>query len=86
MCHLDKVSSLIGKGDSIVRTFQNETGASIKIADLVPNSDEKVVLISAPRHGNLTVSELYSLSTLYSVESCNALLFLLTRELFVFDY
>ncbi|KAJ0099218.1 hypothetical protein Patl1_22215 [Pistacia atlantica] len=29
-----------GKGGSIVRTFQNETGASIKIADVVPDSDE----------------------------------------------
>ncbi|KAJ0075074.1 hypothetical protein Patl1_34922 [Pistacia atlantica] len=47
LCHLDKVGSLIGKGGSIVRTFQNETGASIKIADVVPDSDERVVLISA---------------------------------------
>ncbi|KAJ0100508.1 hypothetical protein Patl1_21949 [Pistacia atlantica] len=65
LCHLDKIGSLIGKGDSIVRTFQNETGASNKIADVVPNSDERVVLISARRHGNLTVSELYSFSTLW---------------------
>ncbi|KAJ0042571.1 hypothetical protein Pint_19455 [Pistacia integerrima] len=39
------------EGGSIVRTFQNETGASIKIGDVVPNSDEWVVLISAREIG-----------------------------------
>ncbi|XP_050382534.1 KH domain-containing protein HEN4 [Argentina anserina] len=47
LCHHDKVGSLIGKGGSIVRTFQNETGASIKIVDAAPDSDERVVVISA---------------------------------------
>lgn len=47
LCHLDKVGSLIGKGGSIVRTFQNETGASIKIADILPDSEERIVVISA---------------------------------------
>ncbi|KAH9716189.1 hypothetical protein KPL71_021370 [Citrus sinensis] len=42
LCHLDKVGSLIGKGGSIVRTFQNETGASIKIADILPDSEERI--------------------------------------------
>lgn len=47
LCQLDKVGSLIGKGGSIIRTFQNETGASIKIVDAAPDSDERVVVISA---------------------------------------
>lgn len=47
LCHHDKVGSLIGKGGSIVRTFQSETGASIKIVDAAPDSDERVVVISA---------------------------------------
>lgn len=47
LCHVDKVGSLIGKGGSIVRTMQSETGASIKIADCAPDSDERVVIISA---------------------------------------
>ncbi|OVA15760.1 K Homology domain [Macleaya cordata] len=47
LCHLDKVGSLIGKGGSIIRALQNDTGASIKIADAAPDSDERVVLISA---------------------------------------
>ncbi|KAL5756807.1 hypothetical protein ACOSP7_021238 [Xanthoceras sorbifolium] len=47
LCHLEKVGSLIGKGGSIIRTLQNETGASIKIAEVVLDSDERVVVISA---------------------------------------
>ncbi|KAF5787874.1 putative K domain-containing protein [Helianthus annuus] len=47
LCHADKVGSLIGKGGSIRRALQTETGASIKIADPSPDSDERVVVISA---------------------------------------
>ncbi|XP_026454250.1 KH domain-containing protein HEN4-like isoform X2 [Papaver somniferum] len=47
LCHLDKVGSLIGKGGSIIRALQSDTGASIKIAEAEPDSDERVVLISA---------------------------------------
>lgn len=47
LCHFEKVGSLIGKGGSIIRSLQSETGASIKIADAAPDSDERVVVISA---------------------------------------
>lgn len=48
LCQVEKVGSLIGKGGSIIRALQNETGASIKITDAAaPDSDERVVLISA---------------------------------------
>lgn len=47
LCQVDKVGSLIGKGGSIRRALQAETGASIKIADSPPESDERVVVISA---------------------------------------
>ncbi|PON53192.1 Polyribonucleotide nucleotidyltransferase [Parasponia andersonii] len=47
LCQVDKVGSLIGKGGSVIRHLQNETGAYIKIADAPPDSDERVVLISA---------------------------------------
>ncbi|PSS07244.1 KH domain-containing protein [Actinidia chinensis var. chinensis] len=47
LCQVNKVGSLIGKGGSIVWALQTETGASIKIADAAPDSDEKVVVISA---------------------------------------
>ncbi|TKY64669.1 KH domain-containing protein [Spatholobus suberectus] len=47
LCHHDKVGSLIGKGGSVVRALQNETGASIQIVEAGPDSDERVVVISA---------------------------------------
>ncbi|KAM7471947.1 hypothetical protein LguiA_010130 [Lonicera macranthoides] len=47
LCQVDKVGSLIGKGGSVIRVLQNDTGASIKIADAAPDSDERVVIISA---------------------------------------
>lgn len=47
LCQVDKIGSLIGKGGSIIRILQSETGASIKIADSAPDSDETVVVISA---------------------------------------
>lgn len=47
LCQVDKVGSLIGKGGSIRRALQTETGATIKIADSAPESDERVVVISA---------------------------------------
>ncbi|KAL2321471.1 hypothetical protein Fmac_025850 [Flemingia macrophylla] len=42
LCHHDKVGSLIGKGGSVVRALQNETGASIQIVEAGPDSDERV--------------------------------------------
>ncbi|GMH03867.1 hypothetical protein Nepgr_005706 [Nepenthes gracilis] len=48
LCPIDKVGSLIGKGGCVVRAIENETGASIKIADAVaPDSNERVVVIAA---------------------------------------
>lgn len=48
LCQVDKVGNLIGKGGTIVRALQAETGASIKIAEAAASdSDEKVVVISA---------------------------------------
>ncbi|XP_058228107.1 KH domain-containing protein HEN4 [Rhododendron vialii] len=50
LCQVDKIRSLIGKGGSILRVLQSETGASIKIADSAPDSDETLVVISAREH------------------------------------
>lgn len=47
LCRQDKVGSLIGKGGSVVRALQNETGASIQIVDAGPDSEERVIVISA---------------------------------------
>ncbi|GMI77437.1 hypothetical protein like AT1G51580 [Hibiscus trionum] len=50
LCQADKVGSLIGKGGSVVRALQCETGASIKIADTAHDSEERIVVISAREH------------------------------------
>ncbi|XP_008799477.3 KH domain-containing protein HEN4 isoform X2 [Phoenix dactylifera] len=47
LCSNDKVGSIIGKGGVIIRALQSETGATIKIVDPVPDSDEKAIVISA---------------------------------------
>ncbi|ERN07461.1 KH domain-containing protein HEN4 isoform X2 [Amborella trichopoda] len=47
LCANDKVGSVIGRGGSIVRTLQSETGALIRIADAVPECDERVIVVSA---------------------------------------
>ncbi|KAG4177845.1 hypothetical protein ERO13_A10G003000v2 [Gossypium hirsutum] len=50
LCQADKVGSLIGKGGSVVRAMQNDTGAAIKISDTSHDSDERIVVISAREH------------------------------------
>ncbi|XP_060172978.1 KH domain-containing protein HEN4-like isoform X2 [Lycium barbarum] len=47
LCPVDKVGNLIGKGGSIIRVMQTETGASIKVADSASDLDERLVVISA---------------------------------------
>ncbi|XP_019196873.1 PREDICTED: KH domain-containing protein HEN4 [Ipomoea nil] len=47
LCKVDKVGSLIGKGGSIIRVIESETGASIKIVEVASDSDERAVIISS---------------------------------------
>ncbi|XP_015061704.1 KH domain-containing protein At4g18375 isoform X1 [Solanum pennellii] len=47
LCPVDKVGNLIGKGGSIIRVMQTETGASVKVADSASDVDERIVVISA---------------------------------------
>ncbi|KAJ6799831.1 KH domain-containing protein HEN4 isoform X2 [Iris pallida] len=47
ICSNERVGGIIGKAGIIVRALQNETGASIKVADPVSNSDERIIAISA---------------------------------------
>ncbi|XP_078434373.1 KH domain-containing protein HEN4-like [Wolffia australiana] len=53
LCTNDKVGSIIGKGGSIVRALQSDTGASIKIVDAIPDSEERVIAISARESSEL---------------------------------
>ncbi|KAH7671695.1 poly(rC)-binding protein 2/3/4 [Dioscorea alata] len=47
LCPNEKVGSIIGKAGVIVRGLQNETGSSIKVAEPVPDSDERIIVVSA---------------------------------------
>ncbi|KAI3850271.1 hypothetical protein MKW92_000483 [Papaver armeniacum] len=47
LCSNEKVGGIIGKGGTIVKTLQNETGASISFGSPVPESDERVITITA---------------------------------------
>ncbi|KAL3538716.1 hypothetical protein ACH5RR_002082 [Cinchona calisaya] len=47
LCSNDRVGSVIGKGGSIVRTLQAETGASVSIGPTIAECDERLITISA---------------------------------------
>jgi poly(rC)-binding protein 2/3/4 len=47
LCPNEKIGSVIGKGGSIIKNLREETGARIKVADAVPGSEERVIIISA---------------------------------------
>ena len=47
LCTNDKVGCIIGKGGSIIRALQLDTGASIKVVDAIPDSEERVIAISS---------------------------------------
>ncbi|KAJ8549151.1 hypothetical protein K7X08_032858 [Anisodus acutangulus] len=48
LCQSKKIGSVIGKGGSIIKTLREETQAKITVADSVPGSDDRIVLISSP--------------------------------------
>lgn len=43
-----KIGAVIGRGGEIVKQLKAETGARIKVADAVPNCEERVVIMSSP--------------------------------------
>ncbi|KAH9301163.1 hypothetical protein KI387_012746 [Taxus chinensis] len=47
LCSNEKVGGIIGKGGSIIKGLQRDTGSDIKIAEAVPDEDERVVIITA---------------------------------------
>ncbi|KAJ8567477.1 hypothetical protein K7X08_019685 [Anisodus acutangulus] len=47
MCSAAKIGSVIGKGGFNVKQLQQETGASIHVEDVSPESDERVIRVSS---------------------------------------
>jgi predicted RNA-binding protein YlqC (UPF0109 family) len=56
LCPNEKIGSVIGKGGSIIENLREETGARIKVADAVPGSEERVIIISANEHPDDNIS------------------------------
>nr|XP_009791220.1 PREDICTED: KH domain-containing protein At4g18375-like [Nicotiana sylvestris]XP_009791222.1 PREDICTED: KH domain-containing protein At4g18375-like [Nicotiana sylvestris] len=48
LCQSKKIGSVIGKGGSIIKALREETQAKITVADSVPGSDDRLILISSP--------------------------------------
>lgn len=46
LCPNKKIGSVIGRGGSIIKSLQDDIGVKIKITDLIPGSDERVIIIS----------------------------------------
>lgn len=57
LCPKAKIGSIIGKGGSIVNNIREETGAKIRIDVSGPESDERVVFITAVEHMDETLSK-----------------------------
>ncbi|GKV25579.1 hypothetical protein SLEP1_g34994 [Rubroshorea leprosula] len=47
LCPIERIDSVVGESDGIVDLLQNEIGVDVKVADLVPGSDEQVIIISS---------------------------------------
>lgn len=47
LCPNDRVGAVIGKGGTIVRALQNETGASISVGAPVAECDERLITVTA---------------------------------------
>ncbi|KAF6146283.1 hypothetical protein GIB67_008167 [Kingdonia uniflora] len=56
LCTNDKIGGVIGKGGTIVRALQNETGATISVGPSVDESDERVITVSAKENSELQYS------------------------------
>ncbi|XP_042508732.1 KH domain-containing protein HEN4-like [Macadamia integrifolia] len=48
LCHNEKVGGVIGKGGTIIKTLKLETGCDVKILEGVPDSDDRIIVISGP--------------------------------------
>ncbi|GER30018.1 xylulose kinase, partial [Striga asiatica] len=56
LCSEEKVGGVIGKGGSVVKALQNETGCEIKIQDGENDSEDRIIIISGPAvNGELEV-------------------------------
>ncbi|GFH19306.1 uncharacterized protein HaLaN_16234, partial [Haematococcus lacustris] len=48
ICPVDRTGSIIGKGGEVIRQIRQETGAKVKVEDVVTGHPDRAVTISAP--------------------------------------
>lgn len=56
LCPEEKVGGIIGKGGTVVKTLQNETGCEIKVLDGVSEPEDRMIVISGPAHPDDRIS------------------------------
>lgn len=47
LCSNEKVGGIIGRGGTVIKSLQSETGASVTIGALIPDCDERLVTVAA---------------------------------------
>ncbi|XP_071710911.1 RNA-binding KH domain-containing protein RCF3-like isoform X2 [Rutidosis leptorrhynchoides] len=50
ICPDEKVGGVIGKGGTIVKALKHETGCDIRVLEKMPESDDRIIIISGPAH------------------------------------
>ncbi|BFG19558.1 hypothetical protein CerSpe_058320 [Prunus speciosa] len=56
LCHEERVGGVIGKGGSIIKTLKQETGCEIKVMEGVPDSEDRLIIVSGPAHPDDRIS------------------------------
>ncbi|PHU20590.1 hypothetical protein BC332_11741 [Capsicum chinense] len=56
LCPDEKVGGIIGKGGSIIKALQHETGCQVKVLDGAGDSEDRVIVISGPAHPDDRIS------------------------------
>ncbi|XP_065881277.1 KH domain-containing protein HEN4-like [Euphorbia lathyris] len=56
LCLDEKVGGVIGKGGTIIKTLQQETGCEIKVLEGIPDSEDRVIIISGSAHPDDRIS------------------------------
>ncbi|OAY84246.1 RNA-binding KH domain-containing protein RCF3-like [Ananas comosus] len=56
LCSNVKVGGVIGKGGSVIKNLQHETGCEIKVLETTPESEDRIIVISGPVHPSDRIS------------------------------
>ncbi|KAK1414594.1 hypothetical protein QVD17_30341 [Tagetes erecta] len=56
LCHASRIGGVIGKSGAIIKQFQHESSAKIRVEDPIPGSDDRVITVIANSSVNRTLS------------------------------